>query len=73
MQLNVRDHAKECPKCGADCNALTDTVDAETFMPKGKKVACFECGALGPMAEDMHHAVVAWNAMTEPTEHLVQN
>ena len=69
--LTVRDHAKECPECGSAAHALTTTRDAKTFEKKGVKVACFECGALGPMGADMNAAVIGWNSMAQATEKLV--
>ena len=66
-QLNARDDAKPCPECEQDCVCLTDTVDARTGDPLGHKITCNMCGALGPLGETMHDAVVAWNAMEEAT------
>jgi len=70
--LNVRDDAADCPECGSDCHALTETRDAHTFEKIGCKVACFECGALGPAGKDMDEAVTYWNAMDHATEKLSQ-
>ena len=69
-KLNIRDDAKDCPNCGSDCVAGTKTVDIKTGEEKGMKVACFECGALGPVGKNGHDAVIAWNAMDEPKEFL---
>lgn len=63
--------ARECGECleGGPL-ATTDTVDATTWEKKGIKVACFGCGALGPMADSLDRAVRAWNTMDRAAEFM---
>lgn len=68
--LNIRDDAKDCPNCFEDILATVDTYDAETMECKGKKVACFSCGALGPLGADLEEAIRLWNGMVAPVEFI---
>lgn len=63
--------ARECEECLAGGPlATTETVDPETWEKKGMKVACFSCGALGPMADNLDRAVRAWNTMERAAEFM---
>ncbi|CTQ45714.1 hypothetical protein [Roseibium aggregatum] len=65
FQLNIRDDANPCPKCGSK-NTLA-SVDQFTEKPGERKTAvkCFSCGRRGPFASDMDLAVRRWNSWLE--------